>query len=191
MKAKTIALFANPYHGLDAMGRLAGACPVGELPRPAGSLPSRQCVGAERTMTGGSYVPDSADQGLRIAVADRGGNLAIAPFIMSTADVFWQFDGEAHEYHIGDRRLEHFYSERVKHGEVFEAEADGSAPIAKLAKARAAAIASWKAHYGDEPLPLDVWAKQYPLESVVAGDKPAKSKAPAAPVIASDTTKGS
>jgi hypothetical protein len=156
-RTKTITVWANPYHALpDHEGRLHGGCPEAQLPLTGGAKPHHRLHGATRHATKGSHVADSTETALRI----KG-----APMVMSRADVFLTFSADPMTIDVSDPRLRTYYAQRVASGELLEGDA---LPIERLAKERAACIANWEAHYGDEPLPFDVWAEQYEPDPQVA-----------------------
>jgi len=142
-------LFANPYHVLDAKGRLAGACPMAEPVRPGTVAPARRFIGARHKMTEGSYVEENLEAG----IPGRG-------------DTYFVFDVDPVKV-IAEGPDEHFYLTRFQHQDLFEA-TDG-VPLAKLATARAEIIADHVAAYGKEP-DTSTWAKHFALDAEVEAE---------------------
>lgn len=161
-KAKTIFAMPNPYCHLDHDGMLAGACQQAEEPRPGSAMPLDRKVGASLKVLEGSQEKAQPGSGLN----DR-------------ADFAFEFSSEPVAI-AASPALMGFYVSRDAKGDLFLCK-DGSkdsVPMARLAEARAAAIARHVAAYGDEP-PVADWPKQFALDAQVAAHgkpKPAAKK---------------
>lgn len=159
MQARKLTLYPNPYHALDAVGRLAGAYPEGESMRDGATMPRRVTIGAVRKVLEhrppGSYTQQSR---------------TVSMFVWS---------GEPVTVEIG-ADLDAFYASAFRSGGVFEVVAPGvvrvpGAPagkdtqplLAALAAARLAAIDARVAEIGREPC-MDSWAEQFPRDAEVA-----------------------
>lgn len=141
-KKKTLTVFANPYGHLDHEGRLAGRFQLD--PTHAGG--SFQFIGAkfhaEHTKITEVF-PDGDARGSH------------------TQDTVYEFGSEV--VTIPDST---YHQDAIRNGEIFAAEADGSIPWVKLARARLNALAKWQDHYGEGP-DTSLWLAIFPLDEAV------------------------
>jgi hypothetical protein len=136
MALKTLLVFANPYGQLDHEGR--PACAVQYEPDVINGDASLRYVGAVRSAT-------------EIAAAKP------ALGILAQHDLTWEFSTEPTVV-----ASTHYYHSALRHGDLVAANpetwkaaglpADAYVdPKIKLARNKAAAIANWQAHYGEDP----------------------------------------
>jgi hypothetical protein len=184
-----IKVHANPYSVLDHKGRLAGALLIAEPRRSTATVPTRQFVGAKLEVVSVETLSNHiSPTGERYA---RGHGMPQG----TRTDNEFIFTGEPMEVDASGS-MGAFYAHALKDGSIFEAGADGSAPLEKLARARLAAIAQRKAEMGEAPATTD-WERQFPLDLEVAEaskllaehDKAAAEKAKAEASAAAEKAK--
>lgn len=167
-RQRTITVFPNPYAHIDANGRLAGATPVGELPRKTSIAPTRSFVGATRQ----TIETDSADRGPQFTQQSR----SEYQFVWGTEPVVVDASDSLGAY----------YQQLAAAGDIFILpEGRPEVPLAKLAAARSAAFEQYRAEQShnaecakltDSKASCDCisdpdaseWAKQFPLDLDVA-----------------------
>ncbi len=144
-------VMANPYHTLDADGMLSGTQPAYEKMRPTSAMPLRKHVGASVSVVEGTLEKhgskDRPKGGMRLSRAQR-----VASFTDAVIEV-----------PARDPVAAAFYRKAILAGSVIVCD-DMTKAKAALAKARADAIAKFKAAYGVAP-PVSEWAKQFPLDA--------------------------
>lgn len=156
----------NPYHCLDHKSRLAGAFPEVEDLRDGTKMPLRRHVGARLEMVEGSYRKGNPEAG-------------IGP----SADTYWLFNADPVEV-FAEGQMVGNYLAAIRSGELLDA--SSGVPTAELAKARAAAIAAYRAAYAKDP-DESTWAVQFAIDPQV---KAASEPPPAPAAKAAKTTVG-
>jgi len=166
MRTRKLTVYPNPYAQLDASGRLAGAAPIGETPRLTSIMPNRAFVGAIRVLL------DHDTRGRGPALAQQ-----------SRSEYRFEF-GVDLVVVDSTGQLEAFYRQLARDADLFIV-TDGKVPMAKLAAARAAAMASYRAeqaHEAECPMLSGVsktctcitdadtseWSQQFAIDSEVA-----------------------
>lgn len=165
MPKPLLAVYANPYLHLDHEGRLAGACQLD--PAVAGGFLRHIGASLDPART-------KADPEREQDTDPRGG---------ANLDTVWTFSGDEQ---CVEQTAHHL--DRVRHGELFRAEADGGIPWLALADARLRAIAGWERFYGKAPAGMSEWPSQYPLDEQVAKVAEALVKKRASDAKAKDDT---
>lgn len=148
MRTRKQTVHANPYAHIDANGRLAGATPMGELPRSTSTPPVREYVGATRVL-------------LDLDKAGRGVGASQLP----RAEYMWKWSGEPVVVDATGP-LGAYYQQRIASGEVFAASEKDGLPLVALARARKAALEQFKAEQGQDA-DTSEWAEQFPLDDQV------------------------
>lgn len=141
-------VYCNPYHALDATGRLAGACPWDPDHKAGAPL----FVGAERVLLE-SREREARHRGHPDGDTRERYGFTFSPEPLSVPEQYARF------YHAAGRS-----------GCLFVPR-DGRPPMDAWHAARAAAIADWKQRYGSEP-DTSVWAEQFPLDADLAKRAP-------------------
>jgi hypothetical protein len=168
-KRKLLTVYPIPYSHLDANGRLAGATPVGENARAdQTAVPNRLYIGATRV----------------VLEHDTKGREPGSTRLPRTESMF-VWTGEAEQVD-GSGALEQYYRQLEQQGEVvIIKDGETQPPLEKLAAARDAAIAQFRAeqaHERDCPLVAKTaktcdciedpsateWPEQFPLDAEVA-----------------------
>lgn len=141
-------VYCNPYHALDATGRLAGACPWDPDHKAGAPL----FVAAERVLLE-SKEREARHRGHPDGDTRERYGFTFSPEPLSVPEQYARF------YHSAGRS-----------GCLFVPR-DGRPPMDAWRAARAAAIADWKQRYGSEP-DTSVWAEQFPLDADLAKRAP-------------------
>jgi hypothetical protein len=135
-RSRTLRVLPNPYAALDGYGRPAGIVPCD----PHEHTPDRRFVGA--------HIAD-------VVVHD---DFPSHELRSNRQDTRWGFATEPVEI-----PRTHYYVERLREGALFPADEATArmagipfeSPAKRLEKAKAAALAQWVAHYGEEPDPKE------------------------------------
>lgn len=147
-----IHLFPNPYAHVDHKGRLAGACPQVDGPRPQTVAYNPKHIGATLCMTEGSYINSEAEG------RGPGGPRK------SRADLYFKFDAIVPVELEVTPELSQFYLARKNDGSIFMCK-PGVVPFEELAMARLAAE-DMQGKIEDEQ--ADLWKSQFELDPLVA-----------------------
>lgn len=144
-------VYCNPYHTLDASGRLAGACPYD----PDHAAGARMFVSAELVLLGRTE-RDPRHRG------HPDGDFREKYGFKFTDEPLSIPEPYARYYHAAARS-----------GAIL-APRDNKPPVEAWRKAREQAIADWKQRFGSEP-DVSVWAEQFPFEAQIAKAPVAKA----------------
>lgn len=152
---RTLFVFPNPYAHLDHKGRLAGAIPK---PMPAGTFRDAvEHLCAVLKVVPGSYENDAKD---------GRGEGGVRP---SRSDRYFSFGIQAEQMNVSPE-LVAFYEKMDHDGCIFLVKDASTFPVEKLAKARLAAVAQFKAAYGENAEPdFGFWGVgQFELDELIA-----------------------